>query len=107
MSRSHNAREFHLPKTVERSIKNNGPCFVSIKFEVVTPMTFPYRILVVLSFGASGCGASDDAASRAVMTETQHTHYHVHGVDVSHDHTHQALDEFGGHVHSHEHSNEH
>ena len=38
------------------------------------------------------------------MVEAQHTHYHVHAVDASHEHAHSGHDALGGHTHSHQHS---
>jgi hypothetical protein len=58
----------------------------------------------VLALVASGCG-DGTASSRGIMTEADHSHYHVHAVDASHDHSH-ADGAVGGHEHAHQHANE-
>lgn len=67
--------------------------------------TLPFRVWVVgvLTLAVGGCGGSGDAASHAMMTEAQHSHYHVHAVDAAHEHTHPDDVALGGHVHSHQH----
>jgi hypothetical protein len=49
---------------------------------------------------AMGCGGESSAP---IMVESDHSHYHVHGVDASHEHSH-GDDTVGGHAHSHRHS---
>src|SRR5688500_10371781 len=57
--------------------------------------------VVLLILFATGCGSSD-ATTRPIMTEAQHSHYHVHAPDVKHDHTHPE-GVVGGHSHAHQH----
>jgi hypothetical protein len=58
-------------------------------------------VLSMLAVVASGCG-DNSASSRSIMTEADHSHYHVHAVDASHDHSH-ADGAVGGHEHAHQH----
>jgi hypothetical protein len=54
---------------------------------------------------ATGCGGANP--SDPVMGEKEHSHYHVHAIDASHEHSHEDDGIIGGHVHSHQHpSNE-
>jgi hypothetical protein len=66
--------------------------------------TLTFRVLVigVLTLVVGGCDGSDNS-SQAIMTEAQHSHYHVHAADASHEHVHEKDAALGGHVHSHQH----
>ena len=63
----------------------------------------PTLVIGFIAFAISGCDGSSSSLSQAIMTDAQHSHYHVHAVDASHEHTHSDNAEFGGHVHSHQH----
>ncbi len=48
-----------------------------------------------------GCGRPSDNAGEQVMVQTKHSHYHVHGGDIVHGHTHTDFVN-GGHTHEHD-----
>jgi hypothetical protein len=70
-------------------------------------MAYQPRTLAVafVALLIGGCGRTGDS-SHPVMTEAQHTHYHVHAVDASHEHSHPG-DDLGGHTHTHQHPEDH
>lgn len=60
-----------------------------------------FHLGLAVAILVSGCGSpAADTAGERIMTDAEHSHYHVHGPNVDHGHTHADFTA-GGHTHEH------